>query len=238
MRGWSAATLPDGASRFQFLTGRVGSDFESRAVGPAGPVRRQAFALRLRRVRRPALPWLPRSERKSWSRVGDGRLDEDLSPLRDGDADRLHCLDRGGRVLQRNAIGLNAARRSLGMSKLIRVAATLRPGICLLGGVRGLADPLQRFVRDLDLLGPAAGASASRSCAASTALFWRTRSSNSAERVMRSRMRRQLASNCIAASTAASASVAACRSSSSTDDDSRSCSCSSSSRSVSCLSFS
>ena len=74
--------------------------------------------------------------------VGDGRLDENPSPLWDGDADRLHCLDRLGRVRQRNAVGLNAGKTVARDVKGDTGCRNAEPCICLFGCVRGLADPL------------------------------------------------------------------------------------------------
>ena len=93
--------------------------------------------------------------------VGDGWLDENLSPLGDGDRNGIDRLDRRGRIFQRNAVGLNAGKTVTGDVKADTSRRDTELGICLGGDFDGLADALKGFVCDLNLLGLTLGISES-----------------------------------------------------------------------------
>ena len=85
--------------------------------------------------------------------IGDGGLDVNPAPFRNGDRDRLYRLYRRGRIRQLSAGGLDAGETVAGDVKADASRGDAEPGICLIGDFGGLANAQKGFVRDLNLLG-------------------------------------------------------------------------------------
>ena len=85
--------------------------------------------------------------------VGDGGLDDNPSPLGDGDRDGFDRLNRRRGVRQRRAVGLNAGKTVAGDVKPDASRRYAEPGICLIGSFGGLANAQKGVVGDPNLLG-------------------------------------------------------------------------------------